>query len=209
MFSDLRGAPKQATSPHQRPLSRQEAQQVYRFKAALWHNKNIWRRIEIQGGQTLADFDEMLRTAFQQDHMDHLSGFWQLVRRGESRRFREVELGNINPYGEGDAASIQIASLSLTPGDALKYVYDFGDWVQHRLDLEAIVEAEEEASYPRIIGQNKPRYRYCRICKNEGGKSVATWICYTCSDEEQSAVLLCETCLGAHDEEHYLEEMLY
>jgi hypothetical protein len=32
--------------------------------------------------------------------------------------------------GDGEAAGIQAASLSLTPGDAPKYVYDFGDWTQ-------------------------------------------------------------------------------
>jgi hypothetical protein len=208
-FSDQRGAAKPAPSPRPKPLSKQEVQQVYRFKAALWHNKSLWRQIEIQGGQTLAAFDDILRTAFQHDSMDHLSGFWQLVRRGRSRNFREVDLGNINPFGGGEAAPIQIASLSLNPGDALKYVYDFGDWIQHRLELEALVEPEDNASYPRITGQNKPRYRHCQVCKDEGRKSVAAWVCYTCSDEEQSAVFLCEKCLNAHNEDHYLEEILY
>jgi len=209
MLGDLSGEPKQTPSSRQKPLSKQEARQVYCFKAALWLNKSLWRRIEIQGGQTLADFDDILRTAFQHDHMDHLSGFWKLARRGQSRRFREVDLGNINPFGGGEAAEIQVASLSLNPGDTLKYVYDFGDWIQHRLELEAIGEPEENASYPRITGQNKPRYQDCQVCKNEGRKTIATCVCYTCSGEEQIDLLLCETCIEAHDEDHYLEQILY
>lgn len=209
MFNDLMGEPKQTPSRRQQSLAKQEAKQVYRFKAAFWHNKSLWRRIEIQGGQTLADFDNILRTAFQHDLMDHLSGFWKLVRRGESRRFREVDLGNINPFEEGGAEDIQVASLSLKPGDALKYVYDFGDWIEHRLELESIAESEEKTSYPRIIGQNKPRYKDCVVCKEEGRKTAATWICYTCSDQEQRGVYLCETCAADHDEDHYLEEILY
>jgi hypothetical protein len=209
MIHDPSGSLTQKPPTHQKSLSKKEIRQVYRFKAALWHRRSLWRRIEIQGGQTLFDFDDILRTAFQHDHWDHLSGFWKLVRRGQSRRFREVDLGNINPLGEGEAAGIQVASLSLTPGDALKYVYDFGDWVKHRLELEAIGEPEENATYPRISGQNKPRYQDCQVCKDEGRKTVATWICYNCSNKEQRDILLCETCSEAHDEDHYLEEILY
>jgi hypothetical protein len=209
MLGDLRGEPKQRFSSPGKSLSKQEARQIYRFKAALWHNKRLWRRIEIQGGQTLLDFDNILRTAFQHDSMDHLSGFWKRVRRGQSRRFREIDLGHINPFEGGDAADIQIANLSLSPGDALKYVYDFGDWITHRLELEAINEPEEKVTYPRITSKNKPRYQDCQVCQDEGRKSLATWVCYTCSSEEQRDILLCESCVEVHTEDHYLEEILY
>lgn len=88
-------------------------------------------------------------------------------------------------------------------------MYDFGNWIEHRLKLETIGEPEESASYPRITGQNKPRYQDCRVCQDDGRKTVATWICYTSSGKEQRDILLCETCMEAHDEDHYLEEILY
>jgi hypothetical protein len=209
MFNDLGGEPRQSPSTQQKPLSKQETRQVYRFKAAFWHNKSLWRRIEIQGGQTLAEFDDILRTAFQHDPSDHLSGFWKLVRRGQSRRFREVDLGDINPFEGGGAEDIQVASLSLRPGDALKYVYDFGDWIEHRLVFESIAEPENKTKYPRISGQNKPRYQDCVVCKKQGRKAVATWICITCFNQEQRDIYLCEACAAAHDEDHYMEEVLY
>jgi hypothetical protein len=209
MLSDLRGVPKQTSPSRLKPLSKQEARQVYRFKAVLWHNKSLWRRIEIQAGQTLGDFNDILCTAFQYDRFDHLSGFWKLVRRGQSRRYREVDLGEINPYEGGEAADVQIAGLSLNPGDALKYVYDFGDWIEHRLELESMEDPEENVTYPRITDHNKPRYQDCQICKDEGRKAIATWVCYTCSNKEQRDILLCETCLEAHDEDHYFEKILY
>jgi hypothetical protein len=208
MLDDLWDEPKQKAS-RQKRISKQEASRVYCFKAALWHNKSIWRRIEIQGGHTLADFDDILRTAFQHDHLDHLSGFWKLVKRGESRRFREVDLGNVNPDGGGEAADIQVASLYLSPGDALKYVYDFGDWIEHRLVLEFIGEPGENTSYPSITVQNKPSFQYCQVCKDEGRRTVASWVCYTCSSEAQGDFLLCETCIESHNEDHFLEEILY
>jgi hypothetical protein len=191
------------------PLTRAQAEQVYRFKASLWHRKGLWRRIAIQGGQTLADLDEILRDAFQHDRFDHLSGFWKLVRRGEGRRFREVDLGNINPYEEGEAAGVKIADLDLQPGGALKYVYDFGDWIEHRVELEGLGDPEPGLTYPHIAAQNRPRYRYCELCKEAGRKTVGAWLCITCSNREQRDVLLCDDCLASHDEDHYPVEMLY
>lgn len=187
----------------------EQAEQVYRFKAALWYRKGLWRRIEIQGKHSLADFDRELRHAFEHDTSDHLGGFWKRVRRGNSRRFREVDLGSIDPFGGGEAADLTIAGLGLEPGDELKYVYDFGDWIQHQITLEAIDAPEVGARYPRVVAQNKPRYRYCRHCKDEGRKTVATWICIECSDREQEEVLVCEDCLYKHHMDHYADEILY
>ncbi len=186
-----------------------QAQQVYRFKAILAHRPGLWRQIEIQGEQTLADFDVILRDAFKHDFSDHLGGFWRRIRRGQSQRFREVDLAEINPLGEGDGAETRLAELALQPGDELKYVYDFGDWIEHQITLEEIVEPEAGAEYPRIVGQNQPRHRYCQSCQAEGRKSVATWVCVDCSEEQQRQVLLCEDCLEAQHEDHYAEELLY
>jgi hypothetical protein len=191
------------------PYTSTEAQQVYRFKAALRHRPNLWRAIEIQGEQTLGDFDGILRDAFNHDPSDHLSGFWKRIRRGKGDRFREVEIGDINPFEGGDAAELHVAGLGLKPGDELKYVYDFGDWVEHVLTLEEIVEPERKAEYPRIVDQNKPTYKYCLSCQNQGRKTVATWICIECSNEEQKQVIVCEDCLSAEHEDHYSEELTY
>jgi hypothetical protein len=44
-----------------------QGRQVYCFKASLTHQPKLWRRIEIQGAQTLAHFDDILRDAFNCD----------------------------------------------------------------------------------------------------------------------------------------------
>lgn len=200
--------PEDATSP-ETPYTPAQANQVYRFKAALWHRSGLWRRIEIQGKQTLADFDHILRAAFEHDMVDHLSGFWKRARRGKGKRFREVDMGDIDPFGRGSGADLHVAGLGLEPGDELKYVYDFGDWIQHRITLEEIVEPEAKVKYPRIVAQNRPRYRYCQACRDEGRKTVATWICLECSNAQQKEVLVCEDCLLDEHEGHFAEEILY
>lgn len=121
-------------------FSQEQGKQLYKFRVSLKYRKDVWRRIEIQGHQTLADFDFLIRSEFGHDPSDHLGGFWKLVRRGQTNRFRfrKIELGDVNPLGEGSGAEIRIAGLGLSVGDRLKYVYDFGDWIEHKIILESI-----------------------------------------------------------------------
>jgi hypothetical protein len=198
-----------AAAPPEAHFSPAQGRRVYRFKAAFAHRPGLWRRIEIQGKQTLAEFDAVLRAEFQHDFSDHLSGFWKRIRRATGRRYREVDLGDINPFGGGRGADLRVAGLGLNPGDELKYVYDFGDWIEHLITLEEIVEPEKGAKYPRTVDRNKPRYAYCEHCRAEGRKTVATWICIDCSNEERRQVLVCEDCLMAWHEDHYAEEVVY
>lgn len=206
LLQRLSGAEPEPEAPE--TLTAEQAAAVYRFKAAFKYRKGLWRAIEIQGEQTLADFNQILVDVFKHD-WDHLGGFWKRVRRGSSKRFREVDLGSVNPLGDGDGADTTIASIELQPGDSLKYVYDFGDWIEHIITLESITEPEDGVTYPRVVAQNRVRHRYCETCKAEGRKTVATWICITCSNEEQRRVLLCEDCLEKEHEDHYADEILY
>ena len=175
---------------------------MYVFKVALKYRKGLWRRIEIKGDQTLTDFDHIIRIAFNHDTWEHLSEFFM----GEWSR---GGFGEIDPDGGGSGAEMRIEQLGLSEGDKLGYVYDFGDEIQHIVTLEKIVEPEEGAEYPRVISQNKPRYRYCERCKREGKKTIAAWICIECSEEKGREVLLCEDCLEKEHEGHYAEEILY
>ncbi len=180
-----------------------EKEKVYVFKAALKYRKGIWRRIEIKGNQMLGDFDHVIRKAFNHDTEDYLSEFFP------GRVWRSEGFGEIEPGGNGSGAKKQIDQLGLTDGNTIEYVYDFGDDIQHVITLEKIVEPGKETAYPRIASKNKPRYRYCELCKKQGKKTLATWICIECSDEEQREVLLCENCLMEKHKEHYADEILY
>ncbi len=80
---------------------------------------------------------------------------------------------------------------------------------QHTVTLERIVELDENLSYPRVVSQNKPKYSYCEVCEKLGRKTVATWICIDCSNEEGRDVLLCDDCVAKGHEDHYAEDMIY
>ena len=177
-------------------------EQVYRFKVALKNRRRLWRRIEVKGGQTLGDLDHIIRLAFQHD-WDHLSEFFL------GRAWRSEGLGEIYPDGGGGGAGRRVDSLRLTEGDTLEYVYDFGDDIQHIIVLEKVSGLEENAEYPRIVSQNKPKYRHCESCEKLGRMVVATWVCVECSEEALREVLLCEDCLMKYHEDHYAIEKLY
>ncbi|MEA1964547.1 MAG: hypothetical protein U9O41_05420 [Candidatus Aerophobetes bacterium] len=178
-------------------------EKIYVFKVALKYRKGLWRRIEIKGNQTLGDFDYVIRGAFNHDLGDHLSEFFS------GQVWRSKGFGEIEPGGSGSGAGKKIAKLGISEGDKLRYVYDFGDDIRHVVTLEKIVEPEQGAKYPRVTSQNKPRYRYCEMCKNKGKKTIATWICLECSQERGRRVLLCEDCLMKEHEDHYADEILY
>jgi hypothetical protein len=186
--------------------------QVYRFRAAFKFRTSIWRDIEIQGKQTLADLDRVLRMSFNHDTSDHLSGFWKLISRGsgKQKRYREVDICHINPFERGEAAGVTVASLGLQIEDRLKYVYDFGDWIEHTLSVNAVSDPEPGVKYPREVARNKPNHQYCMNCKGQGKQTVAAWICITCSEEQDQNVVLCEECMGLDEhEDHYSEELVY
>jgi hypothetical protein len=193
------------------PFSKEQGDLVYRLKAELKDQPRLWREVEIQGKQTLSDLNEILVNAFNHD-WDHMGGFWRLVPRKATNqgapRYREVELGEVNPLGEGDCADLQIAGLGLAAGDKLKFVFDFGDWIEHVLTLESIVAPQASSEYPREVARNKPKYVNCVECEKRGKQVVAKWICLECSRGPKSEVVLCEKCAQKH-EEHYLEEILY
>ena len=186
----------------------EQGEQVYCFKASFRYRANIWRRIEIQGKQTLADLDTILRDAFCHDTADHLSGFWKRIKRGKSgKSFRDIDLGNVTPHKEGEAAGIQIATLKLQPEQQLKYVYDFGDWIDHRLVLEEIISPQKNIKYPRIAAKSKSNYRNCVHCKKNGKDVRATWICFECS-QGRKRILVCDDCQEKLHEDHNVDELL-
>ena len=204
-----------------RRVSKEQGAQVYRFRASLKHQSNLWRVIEIQGKDTLADLDRALRHAFQHDDYDHMGGFWKLIPRGgpgktgsqkpgaRRGREREVDLGDVDPVGGGSGAGVKLAELELAAGDRLKYVYDFGDWIEHELTLEAISAPVKGEKYPREAERNKPKYAQCVACAQAGRQSTAETICLDCSDEQGKDVLLCEACAADEHEEHDCEEIVY
>ena len=187
----------------------ENSDKIFRFKACFKYRKSIWRCIELRGSNTLRDFDDMMRGAFNHDFSDHLSEFSYKPKDRKGRNARWEGYGHHEPFGGGEADDIQIAQLGLEIGDVLQYVYDFGDWIEHTIELEAITNAKPGVDYPQIAGQNKPRYKDCVSCKERGKEEKAVWICIDCSNELQCDILLCAKCATQEHEDHYIDEIIY
>ena len=134
---------------------------VFRFTVTFWNRKSPKRQVEVLGGQTLHDLDRVIRQAFKHDTSDHLGGFWKLIRRGNTNRYREVAIGTVYPFWPSEEAvnDVLVAELDLEVGDQMKYVYDFGDWIQHAVVLEAIDAPDARASYPRVLRKKRKATR--------------------------------------------------
>jgi hypothetical protein len=123
-------------------------EQVYQLRVALKRRSSTRRVIEARGDNTLVDLDDALRRAFRHDTMDHLGGFFVPTGGGRGQE----ELATINPLGEVvEGEDLELAQLNLEPGDELIYVYDFGDWVEHTIEVQAVVPPEPGVEYPREV----------------------------------------------------------
>ncbi len=107
---------------------------VYVFRAALVGFRGVSRKLAVRADQTLEDVHRLLQAAFGWDD-DHLYAFWL------SGKFwdREPRSGFGRPgfcRDSGDrSARVKLSRLGLDVGQAIAYVFDFGDEWRVRLKL--------------------------------------------------------------------------
>ncbi len=130
----------------EKPFTAKQGKQVYRFRASRGKKEFL---LEVQGVNTLGELDAAMREAFDLDTFDHLSEFTLVTPRGKGKQPRRKPFGALDPLGEYAAHAVRVAGLGLESGAQLEYVYDFGDNIEHALELEAIREPEAKAKYPR------------------------------------------------------------
>ena len=191
------------------PLSPQEVEQVLRLRVTLRRRTGLWRILEIQGKQTLSELDSVIRDAFEYEPMEYLSGFAKLIPRSGSR-FREIEIGTIDPNTQSGINGLAIGALGMQVGDRLRYVYDYSSPEEHEAVLEAIVPAEPDVEYPRLAERNKRRYHYCASCRSPDKRTIADYRCVECAEwGTKPSVYVCTECLEDKHITHYFEPMMY
>lgn len=164
------------------------------FKVCLKYRKGFWRVIEIKDSQTLAELDSAIRSAFEHEP-GHLSEFTiNGLTYGPSKAMSMTDFDH--------STGVNVKSLNVDVGDKMKYVYDFGDYIEHIVELIEIKEATDNKKYPRVAKKNKPKYRYCQNCKPKK-KVVATYRCQDCR------MVLCDDCTEKEHEAHRCDEIVY
>lgn len=119
---------------------------IYRVHVSLQRiEPSIWRRIELSSQTTLKQLHRILQITMGWENY-HLHEY--IV---DGRRY-----GTPDPAYDGTGEIIRETGVSLAtvlpqPGAEILYVYDFGDYWQHDLQLEAVFLAESGIKYPRVL----------------------------------------------------------
>lgn len=125
-------------------------------------NKEISRKIEIRGDQTLEQFHKIIFDAFER-HDEHLYEF-QLGKRPfdpEGPNYGLPSNSGEDKKLAGDVRTTKIDDLNLNSDRVFGYLFDFGDEWFHKVQVERIEKAIPTVTYPRIIkrvGKSPPQY---------------------------------------------------
>ncbi|GIH13837.1 plasmid pRiA4b ORF-3 family protein [Rugosimonospora africana] len=116
------------------------ARQIFQLRITLLDvSPAIWRRVAVPGGYTLDRLHRVIQYAMGwQDY--HLHSF----------EIENAQFGIPDPEGELDLRDELDVRLDAVAGkdSRFSYVYDFGDWWDHEIAVEALYLAEPDERYP-------------------------------------------------------------
>lgn len=95
-------------------------------------SKKIWRKISIQGSQSLDDLASLVLDAFDFDN-DHLSQFTYTDRSGALKTINDCR-AEAPPYSH----EVNVGDIDILPGDCVEFLFDFGDSWLFQIQLEKI-----------------------------------------------------------------------
>ena len=122
------------------------------FKVSLW--RGLWRRIAIPADQTLDALASAILDAVEFDH-DHLYEFKYQNRLGVVERINHPFLEE-KPW----TSEVLVGDVPLRVGQAMTYVFDFGDWWEFDVELER-VDSDMMVEKPVVLEkQGEPPAQY-------------------------------------------------
>ena len=128
------------------------------FRVSLKDRRSIRRDIEIESAKSLADLAEAIVRAFDFD-FDHAFGFYPEAKGRAVMRGRPAyEL-----FADMDAATetrsvrkTKVAQAFTEVGQAMIFLFDYGDEWLFRVELTALGQKEAKARYPRVLAKAGP-----------------------------------------------------
>lgn len=104
----------------------------------------VWRRVLVPGGFTLDRVHRVIQYAmgWQDRHMHSFEIGGEQYGRPDPDPDSELEL-----VDELDTRLDAVVKV----GDVMRYTYDFGDWWEHRVDVEAVWPADPDERYPVCV----------------------------------------------------------
>ena len=113
---------------------------IFQLRVALdGITPEVWRRVLVPGGYTL---DRVHRV------IQHTMGWWDYHL--HSFDIGGVQYGEPDPDGEPDLLDELDTRLDavVRVGDRFRYTYDYGDWWEHLVDVEAVWPVDPDERYP-------------------------------------------------------------
>ncbi len=133
-------------------------------RAALEHQRSIYRDIEIETSKSLYGLAEAIVGAFDFD-FDHAFGFYSgLTPAKMTRQHPRYEL--FADMGNADAGAISVKKTNISQafpaiGHTMLFLFDYGDDWHFRVSLKATGTKAAKVRYPRIVaahGDAPPQY---------------------------------------------------
>lgn len=115
---------------------------TYVLQACLADLPEIWRRFTVPSDLLLADLHAALQIVFDWDDQ-HLHFF---ERAGVRYGIPDGDESRVE-----DQSGIRVSQLVSEPGESLRYVYDFTNWWEHRLELHAVRPFATGEVVPRCV----------------------------------------------------------
>src|SRR5205823_5827932 len=129
---------------------------------AAYAKREISRRIEILGRQTLHDLHQAIFAAFERQE-EHLYEF--NLGQGPADRsqiyFYNGGWETNDQETAGDPTTTTLEALHLQVGQRFGYTFDMGDQWEHTIEVVAVAEARGKGKYPRLakkVGKAPPQY---------------------------------------------------
>ncbi len=114
---------------------------IYRVHASLREiNPAIWRRIELSSQTTLKQFHRVLQIVMGWENQ-HLHEY--II---EGQRYGTPDTAYDDPGQVLQETGIRLATVLPEAGAEILYLYDFGDFWQHDIRLEAVLPPESGVS---------------------------------------------------------------
>ncbi|MCK8826565.1 plasmid pRiA4b ORF-3 family protein [Natroniella acetigena] len=167
-------------------MGQRRQENIYRFKLSLKGIESlIWRRIEVPENYTFWDLHVAI-----QDAMGWLDYHLHEFRIAEPVTGEEIEIGFPNlEFADNLKVSWEerIEDYFNNENNSATYIYDFGDYWGHELELEEIAPAERDQEYPFCLAGE----RACppEDCGGVGGYYRLLEILKDPEDKEYEAIL--------------------
>jgi hypothetical protein len=128
------------------------------FRVSLKDRRSVRRDIEIESAKSLADLAEAIIQAFDFE-FDHAFGFYPETKGRAVMRGRPAyEL-----FADMDAATesqsvrkTKVAQAFSKIGDAMVFLFDYGDEWLFRVELTALGRKAAKTRYPRVLAKTGP-----------------------------------------------------